>query len=64
MRVKDVMMRTAAICSRETNLGEAVEILRNRNCGMLPVVDAEQTVIGVITDRDICIALGTRNVRN
>lgn len=61
MKVKDVMMRTAASCSRETNLGEAVEILWNRNCGMLPVIDAEQKVIGVITDRDICIALGTRN---
>jgi CBS domain-containing protein len=61
MKVKDVMMRTAASCSRETNLGAAVEILWNRNCGILPVVNAELKVIGVITDRDICIALGTRN---
>jgi CBS domain-containing protein len=61
MKVKEVMMRTAASCNRETNLGAAVEILWNRNCGILPVVDAEQKVIGVITDRDICIALGTQN---
>ena len=61
MKVKDVMMRTAASCNRETNLGAAVEILWERNCGVLPVVDGEQKVIGVITDRDICIALGTRN---
>ena len=61
MKVKEVMMRTAASCNRESNLGEAVEILWNRNCGILPVVDAEQKVIGVITDRDVCIALGTRN---
>jgi CBS domain-containing protein len=61
MKVEDVMMRTAASCSRETNLGAAVEILWNRNCGILPVVNAELKVIGVITDRDICIALGTRN---
>jgi CBS-domain-containing membrane protein len=33
----------------------------NRNCGILPVVNNESKVIGVITDRDICIALGTRN---
>ena len=37
------------------------------NCGVLPVMDAEDEggedgkVIGMITDRDICIALGTRN---
>jgi CBS domain-containing protein len=61
MKVKEVMMRTAASCSRETNLGAAVEILWDRNCGILPIVDAEQKVIGVVTDRDICIALGTRN---
>jgi len=61
MKVKDAMMRTTATCQADTNLGAAVEIMWNRNCGILPVVDAEKRVIGVITDRDICIALGTRN---
>ncbi len=61
MRVGDVMMRTPASCSPKTNLGAAVEILWTRNCGILPVVGAEGRVIGVITDRDICIALATRN---
>ena len=61
MKVKDVMMRTAASCNRETNLGAAVEILWDRNCGISPIVNAEQKVIGVVTDRDLCIALGTRN---
>jgi signal-transduction protein with cAMP-binding, CBS, and nucleotidyltransferase domain len=31
------------------------------NCGMLPVLGTDGTVDAVITDRDICIALGTRN---
>jgi CBS domain-containing protein len=61
MKVQDVMMRTPAFCTPETNLGAAVEILWSRNCGMLPVVDARQKVIGVVTDRDLCVALGTRN---
>jgi CBS domain-containing protein len=61
MKVADVMMRTPASCTAETNLAAAVEILWNRNCGMLPVVDREGKVTGVVTDRDICIALGTRN---
>jgi CBS domain-containing protein len=61
MKVQDVMMRTPASCTPETNLGAAVEILWNRNCGMLPIVDARQKVIGIVTDRDLCIALGTRN---
>lgn len=61
MKVRDVMMRTAASCRAEASLGAAVEIMWSRNCGMLPVVDAQEQLIGVITDRDICIALGTRN---
>jgi len=31
------------------------------NCGMLPVIGADQKLVGVVTDRDICIAMGTRN---
>lgn len=61
MKVKDVMVATPACCTAETNLGAAAEILWNRNCGILPIVNAQQKVIGVVTDRDLCIALGTRN---
>jgi CBS domain-containing protein len=61
MKVQDVMMRTPASCTPETNLGTAVEMLWNRDCGILPVVDARQKVIGIVTDRDLCVALGTRN---
>jgi CBS domain-containing protein len=63
MRVSEIMMRTPACCTLETNLGAAVEILWNRNCGILPVVDVNNKVTAVITDRDICIALGTRDRR-
>jgi CBS domain-containing protein len=61
MRVEEVMMRTPVCCGPETNLGAATELLWSRNCGILPIVNAQQKVIGVITDRDLCIALGTRN---
>jgi CBS domain-containing protein len=54
-------MGTPATCGLGTNLGAAIEILWNRNCGILPVVNAENQVVGVVTDRDLCIALGTRN---
>ena len=61
MKVKDVMMRTAASCKPDTNLGTAVEIMWTRNCGILPIVSPQDKVMGVVTDRDMCIALGTRN---
>ncbi|MGH9773653.1 MAG: CBS domain-containing protein [Candidatus Acidiferrales bacterium] len=61
MRVLEVMTGKPAFCTWDTNLGAAVELLWNQNCGILPIVDAEQRVVGVVTDRDVCIALGTRN---
>jgi CBS domain-containing protein len=61
MRVKEIMMGTPYYCHPETNLGSATEMMWNANCGFLPVETNEGKVIGVVTDRDICIGLGTRN---
>jgi CBS-domain-containing membrane protein len=35
----------------------------NQRCGALPILDGSGRVMGIITDRDICIALGTRDIR-
>jgi CBS domain-containing protein len=61
MKVVEIMMGTPYHCSPETNLGSATELMWIGNCGFLPVVTQDNKVIGVITDRDICVALGTRN---
>ena len=61
MKVKEVMTQSAVCCGPETNVGRAVELMWNRNVGMLPVVDNDGKLIGVLTDRDICIAMGTRD---
>jgi CBS domain-containing protein len=61
MKVKEVMTGTPYHISLGANLGMATELMWKGNCGFLPVVDAEKKVCGVITDRDICLALGTRN---
>ena len=61
MKVKDIMMGTPYYCQPDTNLASATEVMWNANCGFLPVMSTDGRVIGVITDRDICIALGTRN---
>lgn len=63
MKVTDVMMRTPYSCVRKDNLGTAAELMWKGNCGFLPVLDESGNVCGVVTDRDICIALGTRNAR-
>ena len=48
-------------CRLHTTLAEAAELMCKNGCGFLPVVGEGGNVIGAITDRDMCIALGTRN---
>jgi CBS domain-containing protein len=59
VRVQDVMVSTPKSCRSETNLGDAAEMMWNQQCGILPILDSEQRVVGVVTDRDLCLALGT-----
>lgn len=61
MTVKEVMSSTPYYCEPETNLGAVTELMWKGNCGFLPVVGNDGRVFGVVTDRDVCIALGTRN---
>jgi CBS domain-containing protein len=61
MKVYEVMTIEVGFCLLEDNLTKAAEIMWQKDCGLVPVVDAEKHVVGVITDRDICIAAATRS---
>jgi len=61
MKVRDVMTPSAVCCMANTNVGAAVELLWSHDCGVLPVTDHSNKLIGIVTDRDISIAMGTRN---
>jgi CBS domain-containing protein len=61
MKVKDIMVSKVTCCGPETNLAAATELFWAHDCGILPVID-QGRIVGVITDRDVCIALGTKNV--
>jgi CBS domain-containing protein len=61
MKVKDVMVKDVSVCWPEQNLAEIAATMWNGRCGALPVLDRAGLVTSMITDRDVCIALGTRN---
>jgi len=63
MKVRDVMTKNVTSCHPEQNLGEVVENMWKYRCGAMPIVSDEGRVMGIITDRDMCIALGTRDLR-
>jgi CBS domain-containing protein len=61
MQVKTLMTREPRTCTHATNLAEAAALMLDADCGILPVVDDEGKLVGVVTDRDMYIALATRN---
>ncbi len=61
MKVKDVMKTDVGFCSTEDSLMKAAEIMRHRDCGVVPIVDSDRRVVGMLTDRDLCLAVVARN---
>ena len=62
MKVEQLMTPSPATCGLSDNLAQAVERMWDANCGIIPIVDDAAHVIGVITDRDICVAAATRGL--
>jgi CBS domain-containing protein len=56
MIVENLMTRNPASIRPERDLAVAAQLMWDRDCGALPVVDESCKVIGMVTDRDICMA--------
>jgi CBS domain-containing protein len=61
MKVRAVMNKPVKTVNAESSLAAAGKIMSENDCGVLPVVDANDQVIGVLTDRDVCLALTSKN---
>jgi CBS domain-containing protein len=57
MKVRDIMTTGVQTCGPDTSLPQAVRLMSETRCGFLPVVDWRSSVSGVVTDRDVCMAL-------
>jgi CBS domain-containing protein len=60
MKVQDVMTSIVKCCGPEVDLSTATLIMWEADCGALPVVDHAGRVVGMITDRDIAIAVASK----
>ncbi|NWF71732.1 MAG: CBS domain-containing protein [Nitrospirae bacterium] len=61
MKVQDLMTSDVQCCGPDTNLAAAAKMMWDSDCGALPVLNVEGHVIGMLTDRDICMAAATKN---
>lgn len=60
MKVKEIMSNNVRVCGPTTDLARVTQLMAERNCGALPVVSEEGEVLGIITDRDICLYAGKK----
>ena len=64
MKARDIMTPDPTTCSAEDDLTRVIEIMKDEDCGIVPITEGngEQRVVGVVTDRDIALYLGEHDV--
>lgn len=57
MKVAEIMERHPACCTEDDNLVDVARMMKEHDCGAIPVVEDQATLIpvGIITDRDIVV---------
>ena len=60
--VRYLMSTPVATCRPDSDLAAVAKLMWDYDCGVVPVVDAAGMVAGVVTDRDICMAVATRRL--
>jgi len=61
MIVKEVMNHEVTTCRPDTTLESAAMLMWNGDCGTVAIIDDESKVTGIITDRDICMAVALQH---
>jgi len=60
MNASQLMTKAVRSCSPDDTLQRAAQLMWEGDCGAVPVVDAEDRVVGMITDRDVTMAAYTQ----
>ena len=56
MKVKEVMTPDPKAIWLTESLADAAQLMWENDCGVLPIIKDGRKVVGLITDRDICMA--------
>ena len=61
MKVKEAMTPNAKAIWLTESLSDAAKLMWENDCGVLPIIKDGRKVVGLITDRDICMASAMRD---
>jgi CBS domain-containing protein len=59
MKISELMTRPVQVCRPTDTLDRAAQLMWDHDIGVLVVVDDSRQVVGMVTDRDICMAAYT-----
>lgn len=62
MKCKDIMSSNLEWLTEKDTVHKAAMVMADSGVGFLPICDARQRVIGVVTDRDLTVRVLARNV--
>jgi CBS domain-containing protein len=60
MRIKEIMTHPVVTCPADSTLDHAARLMWEFDCGIIPIVNNDGRLAGVVTDRDICMAAYTQ----
>src|SRR5579862_4107062 len=63
MKVSELMTSDVVSCSTKDSLNRVAQLMWERRCGCVPVLDDVERVVGILTDRDLCMAAYTQGKR-
>ena len=61
MKVKEIMNSDVKFCDLNASLADAAKMMWENDCGILPVLKDGKEIVGLITDRDICMGAAMRD---
>ncbi|NUP05349.1 MAG: CBS domain-containing protein [Polyangiaceae bacterium] len=59
----EIMTRGAHACSEDDSANRAAQLMWDHDIGCVPIVNRTGRLIGIVTDRDICMAASTQGRR-
>lgn len=63
MKITEIMTEDVRSCPLDATLADAAALMWHGDCGLVPIIGMRGKLAGVITDRDICMAVTTKGAR-